>query len=300
MSRQPCAPHIHRLAVCARIRRPCDCSTSHNPSPRPGLPPSIQQGLRRLAGRTAASPLSRPPVTRVLASACDPPPHPRQLPTRCHRHRPHAQPRRAPILNVPLQALRRSVTCRTARPRWMGKARRTTHRRLGPSAGVDVAGEEVGGRSAEGRMGRPSSVRLTQVRQCAYDAHRGSMQNILRLLELLRPKQLFRKIERCWRALPFHLLDGLVPIEPLALLSLCDHGLVYCDDFRLLSKTCYGMQILTSGSLLRYTGELKLITPGVFCICSFGSYLYNRKTDNILPSAHERTSKKHSYPGNAL
>ncbi len=135
------APNIHSLAVFARIRRPCACSTSHNPSP--GLPPSIQQGLRRLADGTAASPLSRPPITRVLVSAREPLPHPRQLPARCHRHRhrPHAQPCRAPLLHVPLQALRRSPSRGKSRPFWMGRVGCTTHRRVRPSAGGDVGSE---------------------------------------------------------------------------------------------------------------------------------------------------------------
>mgnify|MGYP003376475655 CR=1 FL=1 len=140
MSR-PDAPNIHSLAGVARIRRPCAHSTSHNPSPRPGLPPSIPQGLRRLAGRSAASPLSRPPVSRVLASGCDPPPHPRQLPDGRQRHRPHAQPVRARVLNVPLQTLRRSPARRNHRSLRLGPARLASHRRVRPSPGGDAVDE---------------------------------------------------------------------------------------------------------------------------------------------------------------
>ena len=52
----------------------------------------------------------------------------------------------------------------------------------------------------------------------------GSCQ-LLGLLELLLPEQLLCKTEGLQRALPFDLLDGLVFVEPLALVKLVDHGL---------------------------------------------------------------------------
>ena len=154
MSNPPYAPNIHRLAVCSRSRRLSACATDRNPSPRPCFPSPPQQGLRRLAGRTAACPLSHE-FSLQFVNHCLIPGSYQMDAIAAVRTRSHAE-RRFSTFRLKRYDEAFGLTRRKPHPLRLGKVDCTTHRRVRSSAGGDVASPAV----EEIRMSRYSGRSL--------------------------------------------------------------------------------------------------------------------------------------------